>query len=267
MTKTQALQSPLGKPPEKKEPEKKKSSLFSSITTERTPAPRRTLLYGVQGVGKSTWASMAPNPIFLPTEEGINDIQTAKFPLLKSHREVMQGITDLYREQHEFETVVIDSLDWLEQMIWDAVREENNPNIFDDYGKGYVLAVSKWRTLILALDALRQNGMAIILLAHSKIERFEDPETKSYDRFVPRLHKAAAAVLQEWCDEVFFASYKTYTTEVKEKFGGERVQAFGEGERIIRTSERPSCMAKNRLGLPFELALNWKEYAKYLEAK
>lgn len=265
MTKTQVLKSPFEKESTPKEPENK--SLFKSITNEKTKAPRRVFLYGVQGVGKSTWAANAPEPIFLPTEEGLNDIACSKFPLLSSSQEIMQAIKELYMEKHDFKTVVIDSLDWLEQMIWDHVREKDGAKIFDDYGKGYVIAVSKWRTLISALDALREKGMAIILVAHSKIERFEDPETKSYDRFVPRMHKSASAVIQEWCDEVFFATYKTYTTETKEGFGKERVQAFGEGERVMRTSERPVCMAKNRLNLPYEMKLDWNEYAKHLEGK
>ena len=109
--------------------------------------------------------------------------------------------------------------------------------------------------------------MAAILIAHAKIERFENPETETYDRYVPRLHKLASAVVQEWCDEVLFATYQVHTRQTDEGFNRKRTQAIGSGERILRTTERPAHVAKNRLGLPDELPLDWNVYAQYLHRK
>ena len=113
------------------------------------------------------------------------------------------------------------------------------------------------------LSALRADrGMTAILIAHARIERFENPETESYDRYVPRLHRLASQVLQEWCDEVMFATFKVYTKQTDEGFDRKRNQGIGTGERVLRTVERPSHLAKNRLGLPEEMPLDWNVYAR-----
>lgn len=238
--------------------------IFERIRRGRVSAPRRTLLYGVQGIGKSTWAASAPEPIFLPTEEGLNDVDTSSFPVLRTWQDVTGAVEALYTKQHSFKTVVIDTLDWLEQIIWRelcAVEKKQNIEAFG-YGKGYTMVLPYWRYLLEGLDALRSDrGMHVILLAHSEIKRFESPTTPAYDRFGPRIHKAAAAVLQEWCDEVLFANWRVFVSAVdadKDKGRG-----IGTGERVVHTTEQPYCAAKNRLGLPETLPLTWEDYAKH----
>jgi hypothetical protein len=105
--------------------------------------------------------------------------------------------------------------------------------------------------------------MTVVLIAHAKIERFENPETDSYDRYSPRLHKLASHVIQEWCDEVFFATYKVYTKQADEGFNRKKAKGIGTGERVMFTTERPSHLAKNRLNLPDELPLDWQAYAAH----
>ena len=224
------------------------------------------MLYGVQGVGKSTWASNAPDPIFLPTEEGVNDIDCDKFPVFKSYEEIMSGIEDLWKGGHDYKTAVLDTLDWMEQLVWKKTCEDNNKKDIEAFGysKGYKKALPLWREFLDALDALRSDrGMAVILLAHSSIERFESPETESFDRYMPRLNKHAAAIVQEWCDEVFFATYAVFT-KVEEGSFKNVAKAFTDGTRIMRTTEKPTAPAKNRLDLPDEMPLIYSEYAKYL---
>src|SRR5690606_30134345 len=150
------------------------------------------------------------------------------------------------------QTVAIDSADWLEQLIWADVCKKRGVESIEDigYGKGYNFALKQWRDVIDGLEALRnERGMGIILIAHAKIERFENPETDTYDRYVPRLHKTAAALLQEFCDEVLFACYRVHATLKDEGCGRRRAQGIGTGERILRTTERPAHVAKNRLNL------------------
>ena len=223
--------------------------------------------YGVQGVGKSTWASGAPKPIFLQTEDGLGEIDCDKLPVSTTFHDVMKAISELYTEQHHYQTVVVDSLDWLERLIWSEVcRKRNVENIEDiGYAKGYIFALTHWREFLDGLTALRgDRGMTAILIAHARIERFENPETEAYDRYVPRLHRLASQLIQEWCDEVLFATYKVYTKQTDEGFNRKRSQGIGTGERIIRTQERPAHVAKNRLNLPEELPLDWNVYATYL---
>lgn len=242
-------------------------TLLEQVMRGKTPAPRRVMLYGVQGVGKSTWAACAPKPIFLQTEDGLGEIDCDKLPVATTFEQVMKGLSALYTEPHAYQTVVVDSLDWLERLIWVEVCRKRNVESIEDigYAKGYIFALTQWREFLEGLSALRNDkGMAVVMIAHARIERFENPETESYDRYVPRLHKLAAAVVQEWCDEVFFASYKVYTKQTEEGFNRKRSQGIGTGERILRTQERPAHMAKNRLNLPDELPLDWNAYAYYL---
>ncbi len=245
-------------------------NLMQQIHSGKRPAPRRALLYGVQGVGKSLFASRSPKPVFLQTEDGLGEIDCEKFPLTTSYEQAIAALSELYSEKHPYQTIVVDSLDWLERLIWAEVCRKRNVESIEDigYGKGYILALTQWREFLTGLEALRnERGMMTILVAHSRIERFENPETETYDRYVPRLHKLAAAVVQEWCDEVLFATYRVHTKKTDEGFNRKRTQAIGSGERILRTTERPSHLAKNRLNLPEELPLEWAAYAEFLGGK
>lgn len=241
--------------------------MLEQIQTGRQARPRRIVVYGTAGVGKSNFATCAPSPIVIQTEDGLGEIDCHKFPLANSLSEVMQALAALYQEDHSYKTVIIDSLDWLERLIHAEVCSKRVvPNIEDiPYGKGYTFALSHWKDVLDGLDALREKrGMTAIVIAHSKIERFENPETEPYDRYVPRLHKAACALITEWADELLFANYKVLTRTMDEGFNKKRAQGIGSGERILRTTERPSHLAKNRLCLPDELPLSWEAFAAYL---
>ncbi len=233
-------------------------------------APRRMEIYGVGGVGKSTFASMAPSPIFIPTEDGLAGIDCHRFPLATSVADVVAALAELYTEPHEYQTVVIDSLDWLQTLVFARVCKERGVESIEDipYGKGYVFALTPWREVLAGLDALRnERGMGVILIAHAQIERFADPRMDTYDRYSPRLQKLASALIQEWCDEVLFATYKVHTKTTTEAFDRKRVQAIGKGERILCTTERPAHVAKNRLGLPDEIPLDYRIYAAFLRGE
>ena len=241
--------------------------LLEQVVSGKTPAPRRVMVYGTHGIGKSTFAACAPKPIFLQTEDGLGEIECDKLPVVATFNEAMKGLSELYTEPHPYQTIVVDSLDWLERLIWSEVCRKRNVESIEDigYSKGYVFALTQWREFLEGLTALRADrGMTAVLIAHARIERFENPETESYDRYVPRLHKLAAAVVQEWCDEVLFATYRVHTKQTDEGFNRKRTQGIGTGERIIRTQERPAHVAKNRLNLPEELPLDWNAYAHYL---
>jgi hypothetical protein len=244
-------------------------SKLTSILTGTKPGPRRMLVYGTAGIGKSTFATCAPSPIVVQTEDGLGEIDCHKFPVATSFDEVMQSLAALYNEDHPYRSVVIDSLDWLERLIWAKVCATRQVATIEDigYGKGYTFALSHWRDVLDGLSALRDHrGMTVILIAHAKIERFDNPETEAYDRYVPRLHKTAAAMVAEWCDEVLFATYRVFTKSTEEGFNQKRVQGLGSGERVLRTTEHPAHLAKNRLNLPDELPLVWADFAKYLTA-
>lgn len=234
-------------------------NLLSQLQVGKRPAPRRCMIHGVQGVGKSTFGASARKPVFIQTEDGLGEIDCIKFPLARSFAEVMAGLTELASQPHDFETVVVDSLDWLERLIWQEVCAAENVSNIEKIGfqKGYTFALNYWRKFLDALDVLRcerpSGGMAVILIAHTKIEKFQTPEDSAFDRFTPRLHKLAASVVMEWCDEVFFATYSTASDPKK-------IKNVTAPERVMRTCEGPTHVAKNRLNMPYELPLEWTAY-------
>lgn len=231
---------------------------------------RKVLLYGVHGIGKSTWAANAPSPIFLNVEDGVADIDCAKTEKLGSLAEVIDAVSWLSQNPHEFQTIVVDTLDWLEHLIFrDVAKAANKANIADiGYGKGYDAAREKWDFLLRGFDHLRKSrDMLIVMLAHAKIQRYDNPETESYDRYELDLHKSSNGMLQEWADEVLFASYRVFTRKDDQGFGKERKIAIGNQERYIRTVETPAAIAKNRLNLPGELKMDWQDFARFLPAR
>ena len=242
-------------------------SLISSITKGREAQPPRIMIYGSEGVGKSTFAALAPNPVFVQTEDGLSEIDCSKFPLAKSFDDVVLQLQAVRDEQHDYGTVVIDSLDWLERLVWDRVCADYGVKSIEKadggYGKGYVHALTYWRQIVSLLNDIRaRKGMAVILIAHAAVERFEDPEHAAYDRYTPRLHKKACSLVCEWVDAVLFASRRLRVDSTTGKAAP--VGADG-GERILRTNGSPACIAKNRFGLPTELPLSWSAFVEALK--
>ena len=244
-------------------------TLMEQIQRGKVAAPRRMMLYGTPGIGKSTFAAHSERPIFLQTEEGLGQIECDKFPVAQSLDDVIKALSELYTADHPYRTVVVDTLDWLERLIWAEVCRRKMVESIEDIGyqKGYTFALNHWRDVLMGLDALRRDrDMTVVLVAHCKIEKFDDPANESYDRYSPRLHKLASAVVTEWCDEVLFATYKVYTRQTDEGFNRKKTRAIGDGERVIYTSERPAHVAKNRLNLPDELPLDFSAYARFVAA-
>ena len=240
--------------------------LLQSVHKGRRPMPPRILLYGTEGIGKSTFGARAPAPIFVPTEDGLGEIDCHHFPLADSFDQVIEDLAALHKEPHDYQSVVVDSLDWLERLIWDEVCAEYGVKSIEKvdggYAKGYTHALTPWREVLSRLDALRlDRGMVVILIAHARVEKFEDPESAAYDRYSPRLHKHATALVTEWADAVLFAT-RRFRTETEEA-GFNRTRTIAApvgkdgGERILRTVGSPACVAKNRYGLPAELPLTW----------
>ena len=244
-------------------------SSLANIQRGKTPRPPRLLVYGTPGIGKSTLGANTPKPIFVPTEDGLDEIDCAKFPLATCFADVTTALAELRTQDHDFESVVVDSLDWLERLIWDRVCTDfavkNIEKADGGYARGYTHAMTYWREFVEQLNHLRrERNMVVVLIAHAKVEKFEDPEAPPYDRYSPRLHKHAAALITEWCDAVLFATRKFRTQTDNAGFGRKRsiAHAIGKdgGERILRTVGGPSCVAKNRYGLTEELDLSWNAF-------
>lgn len=251
-------------------------TMLSQVRRGKVFRPPRLLLYGTPGIGKSTFGAQAPKPIFVPTEDGLDEIDCERLPLATIYDEVTTALTELRTTDHAYETVVVDSLDWLERLIFDRVCSEFGVNNIEKadggYSRGYAHALTYWREVLEHLNALRHHrNMVVLLIAHAKVERFEDPESPPYDRYSPRLNKHAAALVMEWVDAVLFATRKLRTQTDDAGFGRKRTiaHAVGKdgGERILRTVGGPSCLAKNRYSLIEELPLSWAAFVAALTSR
>lgn len=233
-------------------------SLASISKTQRASAPPRIVVHGVQGVGKTTFGVSAYKPIVLPFEDGLTGIETDAFPLLTSYEDGIAALDSLITEPHEFGTAVVDSADWLEPLIWNRVARDAGKASIEEipYGKGYVEALTYWRQVFDRLNALRARGMAVIVIAHTEVKRFDAPDTDAYDRYQIKLHRTAAGLLVEWADVVGFAQIETALKKEDQGFQ-KRVRGIATGRRVLRVNETPAYLAKNRYGLPDPLPLDW----------
>lgn len=238
---------------------------LASIKRGVNLAPPRIVLYAPHGVGKTTFGSTTPSPILLPFEDGEGVIDMPRFPRLTSWADFTEACATLYNEDHDFKTVVVDTIDWMEPHVWAETCLRNKwPDIESPgFGKGYIAAADTWREAFKWLDALRNDrGMSILLLAHTEAKAFNDPSNDPYDRYQIKLQKRAAELVQEWGDAVLFANYKVYTTKTDTGFKKTVTRGTGSGERVMYTEERPAFYAKNRYGLPPELPFSYAAFAE-----
>lgn len=231
-------------------------SVWSKLRKVKAEDAPRLLIYGPPKMGKTTLASEFPGAIFLQVEDGTpggNELNS--FGKLDSFAEVMQALGSLYTETHEFKTIVIDSLDKLEPMVWAALCAEKKWESIETpgYGKGYTEADNLWRDLVSGLNALRTDlGMTIIVICHSEIERFDDPSTASYSQYQLRLHKRARAIFSDEVDAILLV--KQDVAIKQEEQGFNKTRAVAEGiNRFIFCEARPAFLAGNRYGLPAKI--------------
>lgn len=233
--------------------------------------PHLVMVYGPDGVGKTTFAANAPSPLFLDVEGGTKRLPVSRVDA-SSYELVAQALRELATEEHQYKSVVVDSLDWLEPLLWRHVCDAQQPKWSSieapGYGKGYVAAKEEWKRFRDLLLAVHRRGLHVILIAHSEVKTFNDPITNAaYDRYQVKLHDKSASLLREFVENVLFMQFEVVTKESK----GEKTKAYGEGQRYLYTERRPAFDAKNRLGLPFAIALpqdgpGWKEFLRYADA-
>jgi len=249
-------------------------------TMKTTGKPPRILVYGPQKSGKSTFGSLADRPVFVQIEDGLDGISVDAFTKATSFEEVMKNLQSLAEEEHNFGTVVIDSLDWLEPLVWKETmnrvpyteKGKRVENIEDyGYGKGFSHAMEVWKDYIDALDYLRsEKNMTVIQIAHAQIRKFENPETDIYDRYEIKLQKSAGAKMMEHSDVILFLNYYVGVKKEDKAMSKEgRKRAVGTGERVLYTEERPAFMAGNRYSLPAEIPFDkegnyWNVIAQHI---
>ena len=232
------------------------------ILTGRIARPQKAVIFGPEGIGKSTLAAQFPAPVFLDTEGGTHHLDVARLPAPKSWDDVTKAVTALATEPHEFKTLVLDTVDWLEKLLIEHVCKQANKASIEDfgYGKGYVVLAEEFTKFLASLEPLLRRGMHVLLLAHTRIVKFEQPDAAgAYDRYELKLSKQVGPLVKEWCDVLLFGNY---FTKVAENDQG-RKRGVGGRERKLYTTHTAAWDAKNRHG--FEEMLNF-EFASIASA-
>jgi len=253
--------------------------LNDALDRNHEKRPPRLFIYGVPGIGKTVFGASAPAPFFIQIEDGLGGLMPDRRPVIEhiydkggavgpivtSYAEVNEQLTALATEDHEYKTLVVDSVDWLEALVWQQVAAQHKVEHIEKipYGAGYKEALSVWAGFISAVKYLGVNrGMTVILLSHQEIRKSVNPEVDEYTIHQPKLHpKTTRPILTEWADVVGFANYSVATTSTDTGFGNKRVRAIGTGERLLLCTDKPTHEAKNRFCIPDELPFNWDALA------
>lgn len=237
----------------------------NSLVVGKQELPPRICIYGNHGIGKSTLAAQFPNPIFISTEDGIAQLDVTSFPKAAHVNDVVGNIKTLIKEEHDFKTVVLDSVDWLVEPLIVANVEASHDAKDLAYGKGQMLVAEEFREILQGLDALRRKrNMNVVLLAHANVVKFDDPRSEGYDRYLPKLPNRCNSLLQEWVDVLAFASFKVIIKKSDAGFNATKSRGVTTGERLLHFVEQPAFVAKNRYNLPDDMEMSYAEIKKLI---
>lgn len=225
-----------------------------TIQNTRKTKPMKVVLYGVEGIGKTTFVSRFPDPVFIDTEGSTGFIDAKKLPDPDSWTMLLEEIAFM-AQNPQGKTLVIDTADWAEELAKQHLMAKHKWQAIDqtDYGVRYVALSNEIIRLLRGLEMVKNAGMNVVLTAHAVQKKFELPDqVGSFDRYVLKLEKRDAALIKEWCDMLLFANYKT--TVIASGSGSKKATG---GQRVMYTTHMPAWDAKNRLGLPDELPFEY----------
>lgn len=240
-----------------------------NIIRGKMQSAKKVVIYGPEGIGKSTFAAQFPNPLFIDTEGSTKDMDVARFEKPTSWQMLMDQLRYVKNNPTICKTLIVDTADWAEQMCVEDLCARNNKKGIEDfgYGNGYVYAKEEFGRFLNFLEDIVELGIHVVLTAHAQIRKFEQPdELGAYDRYELKLGKKTSSqtspLVKEWADMLLFCNYKTLSVAIDDK--GTKHKAQG-GRRVMYTSHYPCWDAKNRYGLPEELPLEYDAIRHIIE--
>ncbi len=239
------------------------------IIRGRLSGPKKVCVYGPEGIGKSTFASRFPDPVFIDTEGSTKDMDVARMEAPSSWHMLMEQVKYVKAHPELCRTLVVDTADWAEMLCTEEVCARSQKAGIEDfgYGKGYVYLAEEFGRLLNLLSEVIDAGIHVVITAHAKMRKFEQPdEMGAYDRWELKLQKQTAPLLKEWADMVLFANYKTIVVNVDGQGAQKGKNKVQGGRRVMYTAHHPCWDAKNRYGLPDEVAFDYQEIASVIES-
>lgn len=232
------------------------------ITRGKQPRPQKVVIYGPEGIGKTTLAARFPDPLFIDTEGGSSHLDVARTQRPADWSELLELIAQVAAAR-PCKTLVVDTADWAEQLCVAHLLKKYRQTSIEGfgYGKGYTYLAEEMGGFLKALNGVIEAGIHVVLTAHAKMRKQELPdEAGAFDRWELKLSRQAAPLVKEWADLLLFINYKTIL--VAGENGHNKAQG---GTRVIYTTHAPTYDAKNRHGLPAELPLAWDSIARIFE--
>lgn len=240
-----------------------------NIIKGRIQSAKKVVIYGPEGIGKSTFASKFPDPLFIDTEGSTKDMNVSRFEKPTSWQMLMDQLRYVKNNPGICRTLIIDTADWAEQMCVEDLCVRNNKKGIEDfgYGNGYVYAKEEFGRFLNFLSDIVDRGIHVVLTAHAQIRKFEQPdEMGAYDRYELKLGKKTQSqtspLVKEWADMLLFCNYKTLSVATDDK--GSKHKAQG-GRRVMYTAHHPCWDAKNRYNLPEEVPLDYEVIRHIIE--
>jgi len=230
--------------------------------------PDKGVLHGIAGIGKSTLASKMPNPLYINADDRLDFLDVMALPVPHDIDTVIEQLEWVEKEKHDFKTLVIDTLDSIEPLIYRRVVKDNNwtDEQAAKYKRWLNAAATWWYKIQGLVDRCREKrGMNVLIICHTKIMNFQNPTGDDYMRYVLGLQgEICPAMWTKWADTVMFATYEEITLQKPEE--AKKGKAATTGERIVHTTWSPAWEAKNGFGLPETIPLSWDEYVAHKKA-
>lgn len=234
------------------------------ITRGKIPSAIKTVIYGPEGIGKSTLASKFPDPLFIDTEGSTKQMDVVRLPTPKTWTDILDEVKYVYQHPECCKTLVLDTADWAEMLCAEKIFDGQGIES-PSYGKGYQMLADAFRELLQELEKVIAAGIHVVLTAHATMRKFEQPdEMGAYDRWEMKLQKKTAPIVKEWADMVLFCNYKTTVVNVDGQGATKgKNKVFG-GERVMYTTHHNCWDAKNRFGLDDKIPMEFESISSVI---